>query len=102
MKKNHFLLLATLFICSAASSQDYYLHCGKILNTLSGKELTNQTILVSKNKITKVQEGFIAKVKPEDIEINLKNKYVLPGLIDLHVHIEGEHDTKSYMSKYID
>jgi imidazolonepropionase-like amidohydrolase len=102
MKSNFLLVIATLFICSSASSQEYYLHCGKILNTQSGKELSNQTIIVSKNKITKIQDGFIPKAKSEDIEIDLKNKYVLPDLIDLHVHIEGEHDSNSYMSKYID
>lgn len=101
--KVKFACIATLFLLSTvAFSQDYYLHCGKILNTQSGKELTNQTIVVSKNKIVKIQEGFQSKVKPEDIEIDLKNKYVLPGLIDLHVHIEGEHDTKSYLSKYLE
>jgi hypothetical protein len=33
----------------------------KILNTLTGKELSNQTIVVSKNKIIKIQDGFIVK-----------------------------------------
>jgi imidazolonepropionase-like amidohydrolase len=102
MKSSLILAIASLFICVSASSQEYYLHCGKILNTQSGKELSNQTIIISKNKIIKVQDGFIAKAKSEDIEIDLRNKYVLPGLIDLHVHIEGEHDSKSYMSKYLD
>nr|WP_315208715.1 amidohydrolase family protein [uncultured Flavobacterium sp.] len=102
MKTKFFLIAVTLFISTVVFSQDYYLHCGKILNTQSGKESSNQTIVVSKNKIIKIQDGFISKSKPEDIEIDLKNKYVLPGLIDLHVHIEGEHDTKSYMSKYLD
>ncbi|MFV8369090.1 amidohydrolase family protein [Flavobacterium sp. LB2R40] len=102
MKTKLTLVAATLFISTVVFSQDYYLHCGKILNTVSGKELSNQTILVSKNRILKIQEGFVSKAKPEDIEIDLKNKYVLPGLIDLHVHIEGENNTKSYMSKYLD
>jgi imidazolonepropionase-like amidohydrolase len=102
MKSSLLLVIATLFICLSASSQKYYLHCGTILNTQSGQELSNQTIIVSKNKIVKVQDGFIARSTSEDIEIDLKNKYVLPGLIDLHVHIEGEHDSNSYMSKYLD
>ena len=102
MKTKFVIIAVTLFISTVVFSQDYYLHCGKILNTQSGKELSNQTIVVSKNKIIKIQDGFVSKSKPEDIEIDLKNKYVLPGLIDLHVHIEGEHDTKSYMSKYLD
>jgi imidazolonepropionase-like amidohydrolase len=102
MKTNFYAILATLFISSITYSQDYYLHCGKTLNTQSGKETSNQTIIVSKNKIIRIQDGFVSKTNPEDIEIDLKNKYVLPGLIDLHVHIEGEQNTHSYVSKYLD
>ncbi|SHF86764.1 Imidazolonepropionase [Flavobacterium segetis] len=102
MKPTITFILASLFFSTAAFSQDYYLHCGKMLNTNSGTELSNQTIVVSNNKIVKILNGFIPKPKAADVEIDLKDKYVLPGLIDLHVHIEGEHDTKSYMSKYLD
>ncbi len=102
MKLQFILTFAFAFLSQFTYCQDYYLHCGKILDTQSGKELSNQTIIVSKNKIKKIQDGFVSKTNPADIEIDLKNKYILPGLIDLHVHIEGEHDSKSYMSKYIE
>ena len=59
MKTRHTLLL---LICFATGfSQDYYLHCGKILEVQSGKELMNQTIIVSKKKIIKIVDGFIPK-----------------------------------------
>jgi imidazolonepropionase-like amidohydrolase len=101
---NHKLALTLLFllICFGGFSQDYYLHCGKILNVETGSELTNTTIIISKTKIVKIQPGFIKKAKPEDFEIDLKNKFILPGLIDLHVHIEGELNARSYYSEYID
>ncbi len=93
-----FLILFS-YICF---SQDYYLHCGKILDVQSGKELSSQTIVVSKTKIVKILEGFVPKQNPNDIEIDLKNKYILPGLIDLHVHVEGVNNNHSYISKYVD
>ncbi len=97
--------LLTLIICCTSFSlfsQDYYLHCGKVLDVQSGKILSDQTIVVSKSKITKILNGFATKAKAEDIEVDLKTKYILPGLIDLHVHVEGVIDNKSYVSKYID
>jgi imidazolonepropionase-like amidohydrolase len=102
MKPTITCVLVSLFFSTAAFSQNYYLYCGKMLNTITGKELSNQTIVISNNKIVKIAEGFVPKSKAADIEIDLKSKYVLPGLIDLHVHIEGENDAKSYMSKYLD
>jgi len=102
MKIKYALNLLIVLVYQISFSQDYYLHCGTIINTKNGKELKNKTIIISKNKITKIEDGYISKAKEVDIEINLKNKYILPGLIDLHVHIEGDYDSHSYISKYVD
>ncbi len=83
-------------------SQEYYLHCGKILDVKSGKDLVNKTIVVSKTKIIRIDDGFTTKANSKDVEIDLKNKYVLPGLIDLHVHVETVKSNRAYISKYID
>lgn len=97
--KNSFAVFFLLF-CVLGFSQNYYLHCGKVLDVATGKELNNKTIVISKTKIIKISDGFTPKEKPEDIEIDLKNKYILPGLIDLHVHVETS--SNKYNSKYID
>lgn len=102
MKTKFTLLVIAILFTQSTFAQDYYLHCGKILDSQSGKTTTNQTIVVSKNKILKIIDGFVTKKNPQDIEINLKNKFVLPGLIDLHVHIEGERNPHYYVSKYVD
>ena len=102
MKTKFIAIIITVFVTQIVLSQNYYLYCGKIIDTQSGKELSNKTIVVSKNKITSIQDGFVQKTNPEDIEIDLKTKFILPGLIDLHVHIESENSSRSYISKYID
>ena len=102
MKLKQLFFGFALLLAQVTLAQNYYLHCGSILDTKSGKILSNKTIVVAQNKIIKIQEGFVAKANPNDIEVDLKNKFVLPGLIDLHVHIEGELNSKSYVSKYID
>ena len=97
-------IFTLLILCTSllGFSQDYYVHCGKILDVQSGKESSNQTIVVSKTKIIKILDGFVTKTNPEDVEVDLKTKYILPGLIDLHVHVEGLLNSHSYVSKYID
>ena len=91
--------LLFVFISSILSAQDTYLHCGKVIDTKNGKVLTEKTIVVSGNKITKIQDGYI-NGKKEDKVIDLKNKTVLPGLIDMHVHIESESNPKAYLDRY--
>jgi imidazolonepropionase-like amidohydrolase len=83
-------------------SQDYYLYCGHVIDVQTGKIANDQTIIVSKKRITKIVDGFMAKPNPNDIEVDLKSKYILPGLIDMHVHIEGVNNSHSYIAKYVD
>ncbi|NER12748.1 amidohydrolase family protein [Leptobacterium flavescens] len=99
MKKLLFLLALTSFL--SLNAQDTYLHCGKIIDTESGTVLSEKTIIISGNKIKSVVDGY-AKAKRNDITIDLKDKTVLPGLIDLHVHIESETNPRSFVGKYTD
>jgi imidazolonepropionase-like amidohydrolase len=84
-----FLLLSALAVASPVSAQKTYLHCGRLLDVRSGRLLSQQTIVVEKDRITAVQAGYTAAGNPQDQVINLENRTVLPGLIDCHVHLEG-------------
>ena len=99
MKYIYALLFVLLY--STITAQDTYLQCGKLIDTKAGKVVTEKTIVVSGNKITKIENGYIAG-KKGDITIDLKNKTVMPGLIDMHVHLEGETNPKAYLQKYTD
>ncbi|WP_108808307.1 metal-dependent hydrolase family protein [Aquimarina spinulae] len=90
-----------VFISTTIFAQNTYLQCGKLIDTKAGKVHTEKTIVISGNKIIKVENGFITG-KKNDITIDLKNKTVLPGLIDMHVHLEGETNPKAYLQKYTD
>jgi len=92
-------ILIMLCVCSL-TAQNTYIHCGKLIDTKSGKVLTKKTIIVSGNKITSVENGYANPKNTEDTAVNLKSKTVMPGLIDMHVHIESETNPKSYLEDY--
>ncbi|WP_046755044.1 metal-dependent hydrolase family protein [Kordia jejudonensis] len=99
MKK--LLILFLGIMCSTiALAQETYIHCGKIIDTENGKVLTEKTIVVSGNKITRIQNGYVNPENSTAIVIDLKSKTVMPGLIDMHVHIESETNPKAYIEKY--
>ncbi len=83
------LLKTALLICFCTAAQRTILHCGQLVDVKSGKMLNSMTIIVEKNKITDVRNGYIQPNSSDQI-IDLKNKTVLPGLIDMHVHLESE------------
>lgn len=98
MKK--LLLPIGLLFALVLTGQDIYLQCGNIVDVESGKMLSEKTIVVSGNKIKSIQNGFVSGSENDEV-IDLKNKTVLPGFIDLHVHIESESSPKAYMNGFI-
>ena len=98
MKK--FISLLIFFISLSISSQDTYLQCGKVIDTERGKVLKKKTIIVSSDKIVGIKNGYVSSENPLDIVIDLKSKTVMPGLIDLHVHIESEFNPQKYMNAF--
>ncbi|MBQ0735088.1 metal-dependent hydrolase family protein [Aquimarina celericrescens] len=88
-----------MLVCTTIQAQDIYLQCGKLIDTKSGKVLAEKTIVVSGNKILKIEDGYVAG-KKDDTTIDLKDKTVIPGLIDMHVHIESESNPKAYLERY--
>ena len=45
--------------------------------------------------------GYIMPKSKDAKTIDLRDKVVMPGLIDMHVHIEGELNPKSYLEEYV-
>ncbi|OQA92118.1 MAG: Adenine deaminase [Elusimicrobia bacterium ADurb.Bin231] len=62
---------------------DLLLQNGKLINVFSG-EIVKQDVAVHKGFVVGFGTGYKAKKK-----INLRGKYIAPGFIDGHVHIES-------------
>lgn len=75
------LLISTL----TAQSQNTLIKAGHFFDARSGKMLDNQMIIIKDGKIKEV--GANLKTTKTDTIIDLSNSYVLPGLMDCHVHI---------------
>lgn len=97
----NFLFCLSIVITASLSAQDIYLQCGQIIDTESGKVLSEKTIVVSGNKIKSIEDGFKLGSQKDSV-IDLKNKVVMPGFIDMHVHIESESGPKTYIKRFTD
>ena len=81
-------------------AQDIYLHCGQFIDTEKEEVFTEKTIVVSGNKIKSIENGYITSDNPNDTVVDLKSKTVMPGLIDMHVHMENEYNPARYMDQF--
>ncbi|HET9355315.1 MAG TPA: amidohydrolase family protein [Sphingomicrobium sp.] len=76
-----------LLMCAAsASAAPAYIHAGRLID-VPGKPVRGpSTIVVDQGRIVSVSDGHQAP-PPGAMAIDLKDKTVLPGLIDSHVHL---------------
>lgn len=72
-----------------SNAQKTYIWCGTLIDGISSEPKKNMTIVVEKNKIVAIENGF-AKAGTADKTIDLKTKTITPGWIDMHVHFESE------------
>jgi imidazolonepropionase-like amidohydrolase len=93
-------LIAMAFTCTALPAQKTLIWCGTLIDGVSNEAKNNMTIIVEKNKITGIQNGFTIAAAG-DKTINLKTKTVTPGWIDCHIHAETETKKGNVADKFI-
>ncbi|KUG09653.1 metal-dependent hydrolase family protein [Solirubrum puertoriconensis] len=98
--KHLFSTALLLGLSTAAFAQKTYLHCGRLLDVRAGKLLTEQTLVIENGRVQAVQAGYAAPGGAADKVVDLKNRTVLPGLIDCHVHVEGETSKDNFLKEF--
>ncbi|WP_426670496.1 amidohydrolase family protein [Mucilaginibacter sp. McL0603] len=98
MRKLSFILL--LFFVSSAFAQKTYIHCGRLIDGISNQAQTEMTIVVDGKLITDIQKGYTTGGANDKV-IDLKNKTIMPGLIDCHVHLESQGSKNSIVEGFI-
>ncbi|MDN5212124.1 amidohydrolase family protein [Fulvivirgaceae bacterium BMA12] len=102
MKRPISKLLAASFFCLSSQlcgAQKYFLHCGNLIDVKSGQVMSQMTVVINGNTIESVEKGY-KNAGGKDQLIDLKDKTVMPGFIDLHVHIESETSPKKYEEQF--
>lgn len=93
-----FFLALTLLI--QLNAQKTFIHCGKLIDPANSRTETEMTIVVEKGKVVSVDKGY-TKPGTGETAIDLKNQTVMPGLIDMHVHLELETRRGNVADKFI-
>ena len=91
MKK---IVLLFVLLISNLIHADTLLHVGNLLNTEDGDISKAVTIHIKGNKISEITKGYAAAKQGDDV-INLKDYYVSPGFMDMHVHLAQEYVPKA-------
>jgi imidazolonepropionase-like amidohydrolase len=93
VKTIKYSLLALSLVCSFnLFAQTQVIHAGTLLKVAGEKPLSKQSLVITDGKITSIKAGFVSTNEfPEGTTIiDLSKSFVMAGLMDMHVHLQGE------------
>jgi len=94
------LLYAAISALSFNVSADTVIHAGSVFTGTSDTLKHQVTIVVNGNKIETIEEGFTPPSQGDTL-IDLKHATVLPGLMDMHVHLSSQHGgPQTYLERF--
>jgi imidazolonepropionase-like amidohydrolase len=93
-------LIALLALTATAdlTAQTTYIHAGTLIDGRDAPR-SQVTIVVEGNRIEAVRAGFQQPPAGATL-LDLSRSVVLPGLIDMHVHLEGETSPNRYLERF--
>ena len=98
MNKLYLALVIIFFNFSQITSASTVIHVGLLIDGENSVPSPEMSIVIEGSKILSVEAGFIAPGS-DDEYIDLSGYTVLPGLIDMHVHLSSEYSKKSFQEK---
>jgi len=93
------LIAITLPLPLAMSAQTTLVHAGTLIDGRSDVPRAEVTIVVEGDRITGVEDGYRSPGPGNEL-IDLSGHWVMPGFIDMHVHLEGETSPDRYVERF--
>lgn len=76
-------------LSGVAHAETVFVQAGKLLaDPATGKVETAKTVVLENGKVARIADGYVSE--PGGKVVDLKDSFVLPGLIDSHVHLTGQ------------
>jgi len=90
------LVISFLLISSSYADDLVYIKAGTLVDVQAGKLQRDRIITIRGNRIENVVEAGDITLEPGARVIDLGDAYVMPGLIDMHDHLTGDHRYHGY------
>jgi imidazolonepropionase-like amidohydrolase len=97
----HFAIAPTLAQAPAVPSNRIYITHVTVIDTETGKEAQNQTVIISGNRISDIRNSKKAKPPADARVVEGRGKYLIPGLWDMHVHAFTEGRFESMFPMFV-
>jgi imidazolonepropionase-like amidohydrolase len=97
----HNLLLGAALVAAPASAETVVVTAAKMVDVLAGKTIDNPVVVITDGRIVSVSSGGAVPAGAK--QIDLGRRTILPGLIDMHVHLTSLAEIGGYRTlRYTD
>ena len=93
------VLLAFLSALPVPSLARTIVHANKLIDGISNKPMEKVSIVIEDGRFTQVVAGYITPGEGDDL-IDLSRHTVMPGLMDMHVHLSSEYTPQSHYEEF--
>jgi len=99
-QKQLITIFVSLVLINGPVIADTLIHAGRVIDGVATQSVNDRTIRIVGNTITGIERGF---TKPEETDrvIDMRDSTVMPGLIDLHVHLTSQYSSRSNVNRFI-
>ena len=97
--RNFFILLIFCGTAILGQAQKTYIQCGQLVDVVNLKVQKGKTIIIEGNKILDIVDGFVSGIKTDQV-VDLRKQTVMPGLMDMHIHVESETSPTRYLDGF--
>ena len=96
------LLAAGAGIAATTTGGWTIVHAGWLLAVPGSAPATRQSVVIANGRVVRVADGFLSGADiahPDAGIVDLSKAYVMPGFIDLHVHLSGQYGSGSKLDE---
>ena len=90
----------TALLTAPLAIADTLIHAGRLIDGEADRAVEQVTIRVSGSSITGIESGY-TEPTADDTIVDLREHTVLPGLMDMHVHISSEYSPNSRLNQFV-
>jgi len=83
------VLAAAVALAQGEGKEVVYIHAGRVLDKPGQAPRGPSTIIIRNGRVEAIRDGYATPAAAVEV-IDLKDSFVLPGLIDSHVHLDSD------------
>jgi len=99
MRRSLIALCVVLALPFSSSHARTIVHAGHLIDVVSKTARDNVSIIIDKGRFADVVSGTVQPAQGDEV-VDLSNQTVMPGFMDMHVHLDHEHSPKSQIEEF--